>query len=45
MKLNGILKNLLVSLILGAWVLVPASTVTAQEVVKYSCSNQVYAEF
>ena len=45
MKLNGILKNLLVSLILGAWVLVPASTVTAQEVVKYSCSNQVYAAF
>jgi spermidine/putrescine-binding protein len=30
---------------LGAWVLVPASTVMAQEVVKYSCSNQVYAAF
>ena len=45
MKLNGILKNLLVSLVLGAWVLVPAATVTAQEVVKYSCSNQVYAAF
>jgi len=45
MKLNGNLKNLLVSLMLGAWVLVSASTVTAQEVVQYSCSNQVYAAF
>ena len=45
MKLNGILKKLLVSLMLGAWVLVSASTVTAQEIVKYSCSNQVYSAF
>ena len=45
MKLNSILKNLLITLILGAWVIVPVSTVTAQEVVKYSCSNQVYSAF
>ena len=45
MKRIGIFKIVLISLLLGAWVLVPASTVMAQEVVKYSCSNQVYAAF
>ena len=45
MKFEIIIKIALVSLLLGAWVLVPASTVIVQEVVKYSCSNQVYAAF
>ena len=45
MKYVHIYKIVLISLLLGAWVLVPASTVMAQEVVKYSCSNQVYAAF
>jgi phosphate transport system substrate-binding protein len=43
MKRMGIFKIVLIPLLLGAWVLVPASAVIAQEVVKYSCSNQVYA--
>ncbi len=45
MKFKAIIKMLLVSFLLGAWVLVPASTVMAQEVVRYSCSNQVYEAF
>ena len=45
MKRMGLLKILLISVLLGSWVLVPASAVMAQEVVKYSCSNQVYAAF
>jgi len=45
MKFKAIIKTVWVSLLLGAWVLVPASTVMAQDVVKYSCSNQVYAAF
>ena len=45
MKYVPIYKIVLISLLLGASVLVPASTVMAQEVVKYSCSNQVYAAF
>lgn len=45
MKPNGILKNLLVSLLLGAWIFVPASAVMAKEVLKYASSNQVYAAF
>jgi phosphate transport system substrate-binding protein len=45
MKRMGIFKILLISVLLGSWVLLPASAVTAQEVVKYSCSNQVYAAF
>jgi len=43
MKFKAIIKMVLVSLLMGTWLLVPASAVTAQEVVKYSCSNQVYA--
>jgi phosphate transport system substrate-binding protein len=43
MKRMGILKIFVISVLLGAWVLVPASAVIAQDVVKYSCSNQVYA--
>ena len=45
MKPIGIFKIVLISLLLGAWALVPASAVMAQEVVKYNCSNQVYAAF
>jgi phosphate transport system substrate-binding protein len=45
MKRMDILKVLLISLLLGSWILVPASAAIAQEVVKYSCSNQVYAAF
>ena len=45
MKRIRIFKITLISLLLGTWVLVPASTVMAQEAVKYCCSNQVYAAF
>jgi phosphate transport system substrate-binding protein len=45
MKRTGIFKIILISLLLGSWVLVPASAAIEQEVVKYSCSNQVYAAF
>ena len=45
MKRIRIYKIVFISLLLGAWVSVPASTVMAQEAVKYSCSNQVYAAF
>jgi phosphate transport system substrate-binding protein len=45
MKHTGILKIILISSLLMAWVLLPASTVIAQEQLKYSCSNQVYAAF
>jgi len=45
MKFKAIIKMLLVSFLLGAWVLVPASAVMAQEAVKYCSSKQVYAAF
>ena len=45
MKRTDIVKIVLISLLVGAWVLAPASTVMAQEKVKYCCSNQVYAAF
>jgi len=45
MKRIGLFKIVFITLLLGAWILVPASTVLAQEVIKYSCSNQVYAAF
>jgi len=45
MKRIGIFKIILISLLLGTWVLAPASAVMAQEVLKYSCSNQVYVAF
>jgi len=45
MKFKAIIKMVWVSVLLGIWVLVPASAVLAQEVVRYSCSNQVYAAF
>jgi len=45
MKRTFIFKIVLIFLLLGVWILVPASTVIAQEVLKYSCSNQVYAAF
>jgi len=45
MKRTDIFKFLLVPLLLGVWVLVPASAVMAQGKVKYGCSNQVYAAF
>ena len=35
----------LVCLLSGVFILVPASVAAAQEVLKYSCSNQVYAAF
>lgn len=45
MNFKAIRKIVWVSLLLGAWVLAPASIVTAQETVKYCCSNQVYGAF
>ena len=45
MRRIGLFKIIFIALLLGAWILVPASTIMAQEVVKYSCSNQVYAAF
>jgi phosphate transport system substrate-binding protein len=45
MKNKGILTIVSIALLLGAWVLVPAPTVYAQEVLKYACSNQVYTAF
>ena len=45
MKRNGIFKIALISLLVGAWIFVPVAVVKAQEVIKYSCSNQVYAAF
>ena len=45
MKRIGIFKIVLISLLLGTWILVPVPTVKAEEVLKYSCSNQVYAAF
>jgi phosphate transport system substrate-binding protein len=45
MKRIRFYKIVFISLLLGAWAFLPASTVMAQEVVKYSCSNQVYAAF
>ena len=45
MKRKCILKTVWVSILLGVWILVPPSTVIAQEAVKYCCSNQVYAAF
>ena len=43
MKFKSITKTVLVSLLLGACILVPTSVIAAQEALKYSCSNQVYA--
>ena len=45
MKIKANIKIVLVSFLMGIWILVPASTVMAQEAVKYCCSNQVYAAF
>lgn len=45
MKRNGILIILIVSLVLGVWCISPLSSVKAQEVIKYACSNQIYAAF
>jgi len=45
MKFKTIIKIIFVSLVLWAWLWVPVSTVMAQEVLKYCCSNQVYAAF
>ena len=45
MKSKGILTIVSIALVLGAWILVPAPTVYAQEVLKYACSNQVYTAF
>ena len=45
MKHNGIFKIVRLCLLLGLWILVPASAVNAQKALKYSCSNQVYAAF
>ena len=45
MKNNSILKVVFISLLLAVWIFVPASVVTAKEVLKYASSNQVYAAF
>ena len=45
MKLNGIVKITITSLLLGVWIFAPGPTVKAEEVLKYACSNQVYAAF
>jgi phosphate transport system substrate-binding protein len=45
MKLKSFLKIALISLLAGAWIAAPAIKAAAQDVLKYSCSNQVYAAF
>ncbi len=45
MKTKGILKLLALSLLWGAWIVGTATSVSAQEPLKYSCSNQIYAAF
>ena len=45
MKLKSIITSVLVSLVAGVCILVPASVISAQEVLKYNCSNQVYSAF
>lgn len=45
MNRNGIFKIAIISLLLGIWISVPVPDVKAEEVLKYSCSNQVYAAF
>ena len=45
MKFKGMIKTLLASLLLGVFILVPASVMAGQEALKYSCSNQVYEAF
>jgi phosphate transport system substrate-binding protein len=45
MKRNDMLIILIVSLVLGVWSVGPVSSVMAQEVLKYACSNQAYAAF
>ncbi len=45
MKLNSIFKILMISILLGTWVFAPVPAIKAEEVLKYSCSNQVYAAF
>lgn len=45
MKLKSMPIILLVSLVLGLWCIGPVSTANAQEVIRYACSNQIYAAF
>ena len=45
MKLNGIFKIAAISLLLATWIFAPVPAVKAEEVLKYACSNQVYAAF
>jgi phosphate transport system substrate-binding protein len=45
MKHNRIFKIVMIPLLLGTWILAPVPAVKAEEVLKYSCSNQVYAAF
>ena len=45
MKLNGIFKLLVISIFMGTLIFAPVPAVRAEDVVKYSCSNQVYAAF
>ena len=45
MKRNGMSEILIAFILLGIWAFLPASDVKAEEVLKYSCSNQVYAAF
>ena len=45
MNRNGIFKIAIFSLLLGIWISGPVPDVKAEEVLKYSCSNQVYAAF
>ena len=40
-----IFKIFVISIFLGTWIFAPVPAVKAEEVVKYSCSNQVYAAF
>ena len=45
MKLNSIFKIFVITIFLATWIFAPVPAVKAEEVVKYSCSNQVYAAF
>lgn len=45
MKLNGIFKIAIISLLLGTWIFAPIPAVKAEEVLNYACSSQVYGAF
>ena len=45
MKLRSILKITVIVFLAGTWIAAPATRAAAQDVIRYSCSNQVYQAF